>query len=153
MTFPSKGGSRPDIALAAREIRELSWRMKTQTQSMYNTTAAGPTSGTAILVYHQDLILMDEDMAVLVAVPNVEKALRDISNDQTINLETEYAALNASLDGTIQWVITNIPNDGSVNKWLRNERFEGRKLTNRIYAPSETATFRTELQKIINQID
>jgi len=151
MAFPATGGSVEQLSSALNEARALARKVKLESQSLRDQSAAGDVGARGIVLYMDDLQRANDRFEVLRQVPGIVQYARDQYDNQSIDIGAEFLSMQGAIVNTIGWINTNIPKD--VSDWLLVESIVANRLTSRMLTSAQTAALRTELDALIATID
>lgn len=117
----------------------------------YVTSAANTISGNNVLALYHRLVLDNDVFDVAKAVPGIAQYARDIEDDQTYDVASEFTVMQAAITDAIAWIKANYPTDA--NGWLQHQKFAVDGVSVREFTPAQTAGLRTEIQKVIDSIE
>lgn len=84
------------------------------------------------------------------AIPGIGAYAQAQINDQNLNLATEFAAMVSAAETARNWIVTNMPSDGTYI--LAAMLAANGTLTYRQFTPAQTSTLRSNLNALIATI-
>lgn len=150
MTFPASGGTLEQLADGLAESRRLARNIKNRSQSLHDQSAVGDISARGIAIYADEMKQIDDRLNVLRQIPGMQQYARDQYNNQSLDIATEFTTMRNTLQTTITWIVTNLPQGA---RWLEQEEFVADRLVERMLNSTQTAGLRTELLALIATID
>lgn len=115
------------------------------------TLSGGSTSATTIIdvfkTMRGDRVWLDSVKSTA-GLPQYSK---DIKNDQTLDIVTEFNSVLSAMDSVTLWIETNFPVDGS--GFLLKETFTANGTNDRQFTPSQTAGLVAALDTLTASIE
>lgn len=153
MAFPSDSGTlKFGLAEAWQGIRRCATQVKQHSQSVNDASLAGAITSRTILNLVVFLADKRTEMATYAAVPGLAAYAQEQVDDDQLSISTEYAAMLTALDATRDWIVTNFPKDTDGYLLSRMLTAQG-QVSERTFTTASLATFRTQLQGLIANID
>jgi hypothetical protein len=143
MAFPSASGS---TTLAAA----LSSATTTAAVTLRNLCAQ-PLDATRLLLFLGFLADKADRLATLAAVPGLGAYAQAQLSNGSLDIATEFTAMQAQITATRTWIGANVPKDGAGNVLERKLDGNGRLVTN-TFTPAQTAGLVTVLDALVASI-
>lgn len=134
------------LARVYQQITDEAAEIKRQAASLRAQAAAGNVQSTQILDWFIGLGSSRVTIAALASTPGLADYARNESSNESYDVAAEYTTMLAAIDGSMAWVTTNFPKDGS--GYLLARQFSGNTIVDRSFNTAATAGLRTLLDSL-----
>ena len=149
MSWPA---SKQTLANAFKEANDGAIRTKQFVTTIRDISAAGETPRKRVINLYLDLQRSITEWVIAKSLPGIVAYAREEFNDPTLDVATEFNAMQTSAETLRDWIYNNFPKDASSGAWLVTAYDTNGELINLTFTSSQLSVFRTHADTFLATI-